>query len=259
MIMQRISLFDRLRIRLLPEGDIRVNSRGAALPEGTDNLAGRAARQLLDLAGEKRGVAIDIDKRIPVAAGLGGGSSDAATVLVTLNEMLDLRLDFNTLREQGRILGADVPFFIFGGSALAEGVGDILTAYPVGAAAHYVLVSPGFAVSTAWVYRNLMLTSTGEEANLDRSLGTYSDLLRLLHNDLEAVTVEKYPVLDNVKRELLEWGADGVLMCGSGPTVFGVFRTREAARRARTKIAAKTPWQVFQARPFFEKVRVSFS
>jgi 4-diphosphocytidyl-2-C-methyl-D-erythritol kinase len=104
-----------------------------------------------------------------------------------------------------------------------------------------------------------MLTSTGEEANLDRSLGTYSDLLRLLHNDLEAVTVEKYPVLDNVKRELLEWGADGVLMCGSGPTVFGVFRTREAARRARTKIAAKTPWQVFQARPFFEKVRVSFS
>ncbi|MBN2428134.1 MAG: 4-(cytidine 5'-diphospho)-2-C-methyl-D-erythritol kinase [Deltaproteobacteria bacterium] len=259
MVMQRISLCDRLRICLLKEKEVRVVSRGAELPEGTANLAGRAAKQLLDLAGEKWGVAIDIEKRIPVAAGLGGGSSDAATVLMALNEMLDLRLDFNALRGQGRALGADVPFFIFGGPALAEGIGDILTDYPIGTEAHYVLVNPGFPVSTAWVYQNLVLTSKGDEANLGPSLRTYSDLLRLLRNDLEAVTVGNYPILDDVKRELLGFGADGVLMCGSGPTVFGVFQNRRAASRAAVEIAAKSSWQVFQARPFREKVRVCFS
>lgn len=259
MVMQRISLCDRLRIRLLREKEIRVVSRGAELPDGTDNLAGRAARQLLDLAGGDRGVAIEIDKRIPVAAGLGGGSSDAATVLMALNEMLDLGLDFAALREQGKILGADVPFFLFGGPALAEGIGDILTKYPVGAEVHYVLVNPGFPVSTAWVYQNLVLTSKGDEANLGRSLSTYNDLLRLLYNDLETVTAGHYPILDDIKRELLGFGADGVLMSGSGPTVFGVFRSQGAARMAAIEIAAKSPWQIFQARPFHEKVRVCFS
>jgi len=259
MVMQRISLCDRIRIRLLPEKEIRVVSRGALLPEGTDNLAGRAARQLLDLAGGRWGVAIEIDKRIPVAAGLGGGSSDAATVLMALNQMLDLGLSSEDLRVQGRILGADVPFFIFGGPALAEGIGDLLSDYPVRTEVHYVLVNPGFPVSTAWVYQNLVLTSRGDEANLGRSLSTYNDLLRLLHNDLEPVTAGQYPVLADIKRELLGFGADGVLMSGSGPTVFGVFRSQNVARRAAVGIAAKSPWQVSQARPFRGKVRVCFS
>ena len=258
MVMQRISLCDRLRIRLLREKEIRVISRGAELPEGPGNLAGRAARQLLDLAGGDRGAAIEIDKRIPVAAGLGGGSSDAATVLMALNEMLDLGLDYAALREQGKMLGADVPFFIFGGPALAEGIGDILTEYPIRTEVHYVLVNPGFPVSTAWVYQNLVLTSKGDEANLGRSLSAYSDLLRLLYNDLETVTAGHYPILDSIKRELLGFGADGTLMSGSGPTVFGVFRSRGAARRAAIEISAKSPWQVFQVWPFREKVRVNF-
>jgi 4-diphosphocytidyl-2-C-methyl-D-erythritol kinase len=114
------------------------------------------------------------------------------------------------------------------------------------------LVNPGFLVSTAWVYQNLVLTSKGDEANLGRSSGTYNDLLRLLHNDLESVTVKHYPILEKIKRELMGFGADGVLMSGSGPTVFGVFQTRNKARRAADEIAAKSDWQVFQARPFHE-------
>ncbi len=257
MVMQRISLCDRLRIRLTREEGIQVVSRGAVLPQGTGNLAGRAAVQLLKLAGGGRGVAIEIDKRIPVAAGLGGGSSDAASVLMALNDMLDLDLSSQALRERGKALGADVPFFIFGKTALAEGVGDILADYPIRPEVYYVLVNPGFPVSTAWVFQNLVLTSNGDEANLGRSLSTYNDLLNILRNDLEGVTVKYHPILEKIKRELMGFGADGVLMSGSGPTVFGVFRTRSAARRAAKEIAAKSAWQIWQAQPYQENLLVN--
>jgi len=249
MVMQQINLCDRIRI-LVGAGDgVTVGCSGVDLAEGTENIAARAARLILREAGVRAVVDIEIDKKIPVAAGLGGGSSDAAAVLKAVNGMLALGFDDFALAKMGLSLGADVPFFIRGGAALAEGIGERLRPFSIRPDVGYLLVNPGFAVSTAWVYRNLVLTSKGDEANLARFVGCYSGLLRLLHNDLEKVTLTYYPVLKDIKKRLLKAGADGALMSGSGPTVFGLFRDRAAARRAGEELARTTSWQVFPAEP----------
>ncbi len=249
MVMQQIDLCDCIRISV-GEGDgVRVDCPGLELPAGGENLAARAARLLLKKAGVRAAVHVQITKKIPAAAGLGGGSSDAAAVLKGLNRLLSLGFDNAALEGLGLALGADVPFFIRGGTALAEGIGERLSPFSVRPSAAYLLVNPGFAVSTVWVYRNLVLTSKGDEANLARFVGCYSGLLRLLHNDLESVTLEHFPVLKDIKRRLLKAGADGALMSGSGPTVFGLFRDRAAARRAGEELAQTTSWQVFPVEP----------
>lgn len=249
MVMQQISLCDRIRMVVGAGEGVTVDCPGLDLPAGGENLAARAARLLLEKAGVRAAVRIEIAKKIPVAAGLGGGSSDAAAVLKGLNRLLSLGFDNAALEEMGLALGADVPFFIRGGTALAEGIGERLSPFSIRPAAAYLLVNPGFAVSTVWVYRNLVLTSKGDEANLARFVGCYSGLLRLLHNDLESVTLEHFPVLKDIERRLLKAGADGALMSGSGPTVFGLFRDRAAACRAGEELAQTTSWQVFPVEP----------
>jgi 4-diphosphocytidyl-2-C-methyl-D-erythritol kinase len=168
MLMQRISLYDRLRIDVGGPPGVRVRCAAVELPAGEENIAARAAHRMLNLAGRNDGVEIVIDKQIPVAAGLGGGSSDAAAVMLALNEMLDLNLPQETLLAEGAQLGADVPFFIFGGDAWATGIGDVLTPVLDLPRLWYVLVNPGVAVSTAWVYQNLRLTTPGVDAKLPR-------------------------------------------------------------------------------------------
>ena len=249
MVMQQVSLCDRVRISVSEGDGVTVRCPGLALPGGADNIAGHAAKRILDAAKVRVSVCIDIEKNIPVAAGLGGGSSNAAAVLKALNGMLALGFDEAALARIGLSVGADVPFFIRGGTALAEGIGERLSDFDIRPAAGFLLVNPGFPVSTAWVYRNLVLTSKGDEANLARFVGCYSGLLRLLHNDLESVTLEHFPVLKDIKNRLLKAGADGALMSGSGPTVFGLFRDREAARRAGEELAQTTSWQVFPVEP----------
>jgi 4-diphosphocytidyl-2-C-methyl-D-erythritol kinase len=250
MAMQRVDLCDRISIRLDGSVGIRVACQGVEIPAGEENIAARAARLLLAETGREVGVAMEIEKRIPVAAGLGGGSSDAATVLLGLDALLGTRLGKARLMELGGQLGADVPFFIFAEPAWATGIGDTLAPLPPLPTVAYLLVNPQIAVSTAWVYQSLQLTRGGELANLPRfSVVSREQLCAHLHNDLERVTLQRLPLLVEIKRRLLEQGALGALMSGSGATVFGVFSDFAAARQAGLKLAAAHNWLVFPVRP----------
>ncbi len=249
MLMQRISLYDRITLRLSAEPGVRVRCAGVSLKPDQENIAARAARGLLDSADLHTGVDIEIDKQIPVAAGLGGGSSDAATVLMGLNEMLDLKLSSQALREQGVKLGADVPFFIFGHAAWATGIGDVLQKVEDLPPVWYVLVNPGIAVSTAWAYGNLRLTSRRDDLKIPRFSRVVDSVTAVLHNDLEEVTVDQHPQIDEVKRRLTVLGAAGALMSGSGSTVFGVFAGEVEAGAAAERLQQESGWRVFVVRP----------
>ncbi len=240
MIMQRIDLCDEIEISLTDRPGIRVVCGREGVPDGPGNIAWRAADALLALSADKPGIDIAITKKIPVAAGLGGGSSDAATVLMGVNELLGLDLPEKRLREIGVTLGADVPFFIFGRTALAEGIGEELTAIDGVPAAWIVVVNPNVPVSTAWVYQNLQLTGEAARVKIPCFFENVSDVCAILSNDLESVTIPRYPVIGEIKRELLAAGALGSLMSGSGPTVFALFEEEDAAVRAAETMRARS-------------------
>ena len=242
-VMQKLELADRLRLRVIDKG-IRLRCPGSDLPDNQDNLVFRAARAFLDAAGLSSGVDIVLEKRIPVAAGLGGGSSDAAAVLTGLNTLFAAGLANEILHGLGRTLGADVPFFVADyGAARATGIGDRLVEVPSLDRCSVVLVNPGFPVSTRWVYENLALTTGDNPYILARNCETTSrnvskpaNLPIELSNDLEGVTIRRFPVIAQIKQEVLQAGADGVLMSGSGPTVFGLFcgEREQALSRAQS-------------------------
>lgn len=242
MVMQRVDLCDEIAIAVTETPGIRVRCGSSGVPDGPGNIAWRAADALLKLFGKEVGIEISITKKIPVAAGLGGGSSDAATVLMGVNELLELGLTDERLMEIGVKLGADVPFFIFKKPALAEGIGDRLTALDQVPSLWVVLVNPGIHVSTAWVYQNLRLTSKGPVTIIRRSYGSAAEVCELLSNDLEPVTCGKYPLLDELKDLLIASGACGSLMSGSGSTVFGLFEEEKTARQAAAEIARERGW-----------------
>lgn len=242
MIMQRVNLCDEISIALTPTSRITVCCGKDGVPDGPDNIAWKAARAMLDLSGGAMGAAISIVKNIPVAAGLGGGSSDAATVLMGMNALLELNLTDQRLMEIGVALGADVPFFIFKKTALAEGIGEQLRAMPSMPALWVLLVNPGLHVSTAWVYKNLRLTSREELAKLPEFFRTAEDVGAILSNDLESVTIPSFPVIADIKNAMMRMGAVGAMMSGSGPTVFGLYRDRESAVAAGSSLAETTGW-----------------
>lgn len=244
MIMQRVDLCDDLTIGLNDSGDIKVICDKRGVPDGPGNIAWKAARIMLDISGCNRGAVIKIIKNIPVAAGLGGGSSDAATVLMGMNELLELGLSDQRLMEIGVKLGADVPFFIFKKTALAEGIGEELTAMPEMPKVWILLVNPGVHVSTAWVYSNLQLTNRGELNRLPGLFRTVEEIGSIFSNDLETVTIPAFPVIDEIKQKLLQLGAVASLMSGSGPTVFGLFQDRSGAENACRELSATTGWFV---------------
>jgi 4-diphosphocytidyl-2-C-methyl-D-erythritol kinase len=183
-----------------------------------------------------------------VAAGLGGGSSDAATVLMGLNELLGTNFSDEKLMEIGVKLGADVPFFIFKKTALAEGIGEKLTPVDGLPPAWLVLVNPNIHVSTAWVYQNLRLTNRQDDYKLPQFCNKVEDICSILGNDLESVTIERFPVVREIKEMLLGYGAAGVLMSGSGPTVFAVFGAEDEAHRCYRKVAEVSGWASFLTR-----------
>ncbi len=249
MLMQRVSLYDRIRVALTREPGIRVRCPQLSLSAGEENIAARAAGRMLELAECGQGVDIHIDKEIPVAAGLGGGSSDAATVLLAMNELLGSVLPREELMSLGLQLGADVPFFIYESTAWATGIGEKLEKAPTVWDVWYLLVNPGISVSTAQVYGKLLLTSAGDVARLPRFSGTLEGVIGGLHNDLEQVTLRDYPVVAEIRQRMLSLGAEGALMSGSGPTVFGVFRYRDAARQAARIFEMEPGWKVFVVQP----------
>jgi len=232
-LMCGITLFDTLFFEF-DESDIRVCCSHPEVPEDNSNLVWKAADIYLRNMDSLCGIKITIEKKIPVGAGLGGGSSNAATVLKVLNKYFGLKFSDDKLRDMGLEVGADVPFFISGRPAVAEGVGEKLRIVDQLKPFHVLLLNLGFSVSTAMVYKNLNLGLTKCEKKITKFPfeGISVDILEILCNDLEIVTAKMFPDIERTKAQLIQLGAEGALMSGSGPTVFGLFSDADQAKKA---------------------------
>jgi len=278
-LLQMVGLYDELIFEDAPRGITLVSSSGD-LPVDDRNLVVRATRALVRAAGIKSGVRVGLKKNIPMGAGLGGGSSDAAATLVALNRLWKLGFSRDDLAKIGQDLGSDVPFFLYGPTAFVSGRGEKVVPCVLNSDRWLVIVNPGFEVSTRWVYEQLssvgarapslalssmprrgVLREYASDLGLENSWLTniqeniriqdsgkfklhYSDIV--LHNDLESVMESKYPVVRTMKECLLSEGAEGVLMSGSGPTVFGVFKEKIDAFPAARKLKPQHPnWKIW--------------
>ena len=253
-LMVPVDLCDVLEVALLPE-KVELVWEGLPVPDDDDNLVRRAAKAFFRRKDVKGGVRVRVVKNIPVSAGMGGGSSDAAATLLSLNHLCAGPLPFETLKELALELGADVPFFLEPRPCIATGIGEILEPLDRWPLFWYLIVAPGFQVSTAWVYQNLTLGLTSNEyGRIKRELHKERLVIsQLLENDLESVTSANFPILDRIKKTLLDAGAEGALMTGSGPSVFGVFGSREQAEQARDRIVPCEFGKVFLARDWKQR------
>ena len=240
-LMQKISIYDELIFAPLHRG-IVLHCPGMNLPENDGTLIVRAAKAIFAYANYSGGIEITLIKKIPMTAGLGGGSSDAATTLLALNKICALKLKKNELMAIGAKIGADVPFFVFGNTALATGIGDKLKHLRNLPPLNLVLIKPPFDISTKMVYEslNLRLTMGKNNYSIPRFL-KLGDIVQVLQNDLESVSLKIYPELDEFKKMLLGHGALGALMSGSGPTIFGIFRNGKEAKKALECINKEIP------------------
>jgi 4-diphosphocytidyl-2-C-methyl-D-erythritol kinase len=241
-----VALYDTLRIGKREWG-LDVHCDGRELPGGEENLVHRAATHFFENTGIDEGAEIRLTKRIPVSSGLGGGSSDAAATLLGLNQLWGSPLTEGELEVIALCLGADVPFFLLRRPAVARGIGEILSSIEGLPSFWYVIVSPHIMVSTAWAYSKVKLELTKKE-----NLNKINDLGRaeinipdILSNDLERVTLGKYPFLRSIKTSLIELGALGSLMSGSGPSIFGLFNSEKKAQEAGKILASDTRGDVF--------------
>lgn len=239
MIMQTVGIFDRVDLIWKEEPGIQVETNLYYLPTNENNLVYKAAKLLMDEFQVREGLLIRLRKFIPVAAGMAGGSSDAAAVLFGVNKMFRLGLTTEELMERGVKIGADVPYCILRGTALSEGIGEVLTSLPPVPQCQILVAKPGINVSTKFVYENLHANDLRPEQHPDidgmiRAIKA-QDLQGIadkLGNVLETVTGKEYPVIQEIKDKMLEFGAIGSLMSGSGPTVFGLFTNPKAAQQA---------------------------
>ena len=284
-ILQKITLHDQLHFSLRKGRGISVITDHASLPVGKDNLVYQAAESILKRSNYRGGVLIEIEKRIPLGAGLGGGSSNAATSLEAMNQLLEVGLSRKELMRLGLQIGADVPFFFLESAAMAFGIGERLEKIVL-PEVWYVLVYPNFEVSTRWAYQNFTMTrstpptsaleggiendrsvavlSKPQESgwggkgltrrqlrfNLPKLLTTPKEISSLLYNDLETVVSRKYPQIEAMKKMLYSAGALGASMTGSGPTVFGVFSEEKRASEAYKKVkkmVRRKGWVVLNA------------
>ena len=242
-LMQKITLYDELTF-VPRSGGIVLKCPNSDLSVSKDNLVFRAAESILSYTGCSSGIEIILIKNIPAAAGLGGGSSDAAATLSAINEICQLGLTKAVLMKLGAKLGADVPFFIFGDSAFASGIGDQLTAWKNPLKLNIVLINPFFPLSTKLVYESLNLRLTKEQINYSiPRLSALSDITHEMHNDLETVSLKMHPELTEIKQLLLRHGALSAMMSGSGPTVFGIFSDESTAKKTAEAINKQVPRQ----------------
>ena len=237
MIMQTIHLFDRLEISKNTSGQITMETNLAFLPTNENNLVYKAAKLLTDEFGIKDGVHVWLHKHIPVAAGMAGGSTDAAAVLYGMNRIFDLGLSKEELMERGVKIGADVPYCVMRGTALAEGIGEKLTKLPPMVKCPVLIAKPQINVSTKFVYENLKLDADTEHPDIDRLVADIREknLTKIaadMGNVLETVTIPAYPVIADIKENMLQNGAVNAMMSGSGPTVFGLFEKEADAVQA---------------------------
>jgi 4-diphosphocytidyl-2-C-methyl-D-erythritol kinase len=248
-VMQTISLHDVVQMQIEPQPGIRISCTAPEIPTDARNLAWKAADLILSRFGEGRGVCIGIEKHIPVEAGLGGGSSNAAAVIAGLSRILGLSISVDELCKLAAKVGSDVPFFLKGGTAFVQGRGEEVDTLPDIKTWNLVVVKPPVGVSTAWCYRRL---DEMRDSWLPQKAGTYTHALlvdvekescarlpQLLGNDLEPPAFEEHSQIRTIKDELLRAGAVGALMCGSGSAVFGLFDTEDHAMVAAHKMASR--------------------
>lgn len=237
MLMQTIYLYDRIQLLMRDTPGIRIKTNLYYLPTNEDNLVYKAAKLLMDEFHITKGLHIDLHKFIPVAAGMAGGSSDAAAVLVGVNRMFRLGLTREELMQRGVTLGADIPYCILRGTALAEGIGEQLTQLTPVPRCHVLIAKPGVHVSTKFVYSNLRADEIAVHPDIDGQIQAIErqdlkGIASLMGNVLETVTIPAYPVIQEIKDMMLADGALNAMMSGSGPTVFGLFDREENARAA---------------------------
>ncbi|MCI8489835.1 MAG: 4-(cytidine 5'-diphospho)-2-C-methyl-D-erythritol kinase [Lachnospiraceae bacterium] len=237
MIMQTIHLYDQLKIEKTEESGISISANLDFLPTDENNLIYKAAKLLMDTCDIKKGVAVELQKHIPVAAGMAGGSTDAAAVLYGMNELFSLGLKRRDLMELGVQIGADVPYCLMRGTALAEGIGEQLKSLPPMPKCPVLIARPPIGVSTRFVYENLKLDRHTVHPNINAQLdalrrGNLKDVAKHMGNLLETVTIPAYPVIDEIKRCMMDCGAINAMMSGSGPTVFGLFKDMHTAKEA---------------------------
>ena len=237
MIMQTIHLYDQLLIKKEKEPGIRISSNLSFLPVNENNLVYKAGKLLMDEFQIKEGVSVELTKRIPVAAGMAGGSTDAAAMLYGLNEIFGLGLSRKQLMERGVLIGADVPYCLMRGTALAEGIGEKLKSLPPMVKCPVLIAKPNISVSTKFVYQNLVLDENTVHPDIDGMIENIKaqDLQAIaagMGNVLESVTIPHYPIIEEIKDRMKASGAINAMMSGSGPTVFGLFEDEETARKA---------------------------
>lgn len=234
MIMQTVGIFDRVIIKVSDEPGVRMTTNVKYLPTDENNLVVKAAKLLMDEFHIEKGVDIYLEKFIPVAAGMAGGSSDCAATLVGINRLFSMGLRMKELMERGKRLGADVPYCVMRGTALSEGIGEILTPLKPAPDCFVLIAKPVISVSTKYVYENLVLDENTIHPDIDGMVeaineGNLKGITDRMANVLETVTAKEYPQIEQIKNIMRENGAIEALMSGSGPTVFGIYDSKEKA------------------------------
>lgn len=245
MIMQTVGIYDDVVIKTTgKKGEIKVETDAMVLPNDEGNLAYRAAKLLLDEFDIDDGVDIYIKKVIPIAGGMAGGSSDCAATLKGINELFGLGLDEEALKKRGVTLGADVPYCIMGGTALARGIGDELTRLPAPPDCIVLIAKPPISVSTAYVYGHIRPDNIEKRPDIEGIIkcikdGDLKEMAGLIYNVMEEVTVREHPIINDIKNTMLEAGALNSIMSGSGPTVFGLFDDEVKVQEAMELLAQR--------------------
>lgn len=256
MIMQTVKLFDELTFQLLEEDVIRIKTNLGVIPVDDSNLIYKAIQLLKEQYGITKGMEVDLMKSIPVAAGMAGGSTDCAATLETASELFGLSLSQKELMELGVKLGADVPYCILKGTALSEGIGELLTTLPAMPDCYILVAKPPVSVSTKFVYESLDSKEIPYHPDIDGMVaaikqGSLSGITERMENVLESVTIPAHPEIDKIKSCMKEMGAENALMSGSGPTVFGIFKDAQTAERAADAIREQElANQVFVVQPY---------
>ena len=241
MIMQTIRMYDQLDMRKSVEPGIHLTTNKKYIPVDENNLVWRAAKLMMDTCGIMEGVSIHLHKVIPVAAGMAGGSSDAAATLVGMNRLFHCGLSKEKLMELGVQIGADVPYCVLRGTALAEGIGEKLTVLPPMPDCWILIGKPGISVSTKYVYTTLDLNTDTVHPDIDGMKKALEDgnlygITERMGNVLQDVTIPAYPEVERIKEQMKALGAVNAMMSGSGPTVFGIFDNEEKAQKACQKL-----------------------
>ena len=244
MVMQTIYLYDNVTLEKTLDAGIQLETNLFYLPVNEKNIAYKAAKLLMDEFQIQEGIKIHLEKRIPVAAGLAGGSANAAAVLVGMNRLFSLGLSMEELMERGVKLGADVPYCIMRGTVLAEGIGEILTPLTPLPKCYVLIAKPAISVSTKEVYEALDAEEIPYHPNIDGILkgleeANLEQITSSMGNVLERVTIAKHPIIEEIKTAMKECGAMNAMMSGSGPTVFGIFEDQKTAKIAKQEILKK--------------------